>query len=490
MGVVTTSISPSQTAAAACRAARAAWPAWAARDLAARAGVIRRTAWLLAERGTEMADLIVEATARPAAEIWSAEIVPTLDALRWLARSGPAALRSRRLGSSWLQWYFRRTRHALSWEPFGVLGVVTPRNSLLFLSLPQIAAALLAGNGVVWKPAPGGLVVATQAGALFARAGLPQDVLQIVPGGAETARGVVEAGVDKLFFTGSSAAGQALYRLQAEGGRPAVLELSGLHAAVVLADADLETAARAIAWNKAANQGRNCVSVQLVLAERTVAGAFGSLVLAATRSQEAVAIPARCEPERTARLRGLVEDAVAKGATLLHGDGAGPTLIAGVAPGMRIVEEEVHGPILALAAVASGDEAVRWINGGRQRLSASVWSGNRSAARRLAHRLDVGMVWINEELHPTAQPEVPLAGRGGSGFGASRGRPGLLEMVQPKVVSETAGGRARPYYRPAGVSAVAMFRHTAGLGSARGWGGRLREADRLMRTLLRMGRER
>jgi acyl-CoA reductase-like NAD-dependent aldehyde dehydrogenase len=476
-------------AAAACAAARAAQPGWGALDVRVRAAVMAAAARLLAEGAPAIASAIQAATGRPGAELWSGEIVPTLDALRWLGRRGARHLRPRPLRRSWLQWYFRATRHALCWEPFGVVGIVTPGNSFLFLAVPQIAAALLAGNAVLWKPAPGHETAAMRIVSLLQQAGLPPGLLQVVPGGPEAARDVAQGGADKLIFTGSSEAGRALYGLVAGRGRPAVLELSGRHVAVVLADADPELAARGIVWGKLANGGRNCVSVQRVLVERAMAAAFLDAAREAMGRLGPASLGPSLGPEECARLRGLVRDAVEAGARPLVGDGSGPTLLVDVSPGMRVVEEEIRGPILAVGRLDSEEDAVRQINGADHRLSASIWSSDVARARRLARRLDVGHVWINDELHPVAQPEVTLAGRGSSGFGAARGLPGLMEMVQPKVISETPPRARRRHYRPAGGGVVEMCGATVGLAFTPGMAGRAAALARLIRSLLRLVKE-
>lgn len=473
-----------------CALARAAQPAWAALPIAARARVMEATARLLADEGPTLVALLAEASGQPPAALWGAEILPTLDALRWLARDGARSLAPQSLRRSRLQWYVRSTRHVLAWDPFGVVGVITPGNAPLFLSVPQVAAALLAGNGVLWKPSPSGEDLAARAVAAFSRAGLPADLLQTIEGGPEAARAVVEAGVDKLFFTGGSAAGLALYRLQAEHGRPAVLELSGRHVALLLADADLSKAAPGIAWGKLANRGRNCVSVQLALVERPAYADFLSRVGAAMAAASANPGVRPTDPREIGRLRRLTEEAVERGARLLVGDGTGPTLVADVAPGMSVVDEEIQGPILTAAPVASEAEAVAWINQSAYRLSASLWTSDLARARRLASRLDVGQVWINDLLHPVAQPAVPLVGRGKSGFGAGRGVAGLLEMVQPKVVSETPLRAARRHYAPAPAGAADLFRQTAVLAFASGMGKRLVGLGRLLRALTAMVRTR
>lgn len=468
------------------RAARSAQPWWADIAIAERAAVIGDTARRLAADAPALASAIAAASERPLAEVWAGEIVPTLDALRWLARRGASCLASHRLRRSGLQWYFRATRHRLHWEPHGLVGVVTPGNALLFLSLPQIAAALLAGNAAVWKPAPSGTDMALRAAALFHHAGLPAAVLQVVTGGAPAARAVVEAGVDKLFFTGGSAAGLELYRLQAERGRPAVVELSGQHIALVLADADPAVAAAGIVWSKLGNAGRNCVSVQLALVERATLPAFVERAQAAIEGAPAVA----CESAGALRRAALIADAVSHGARVAGRSAGSPTLLVDVTPGMRVAYEEIQGPILAVAAVDSEEQAVAWINDSEHRLSASLWSRDLAHARRLARRLDTGLVFINEELQPVAQPEVPLAGRGASGFGASRGRAGLLEMVQPKVISETRLGPARRHYAPASAAAVDMFAATTRLAFSRGLPERVAAAARLLQAVVALARGR
>jgi acyl-CoA reductase-like NAD-dependent aldehyde dehydrogenase len=468
------------------RRARDAQRGWARLDLPARAAVVAATATGLAADAEGMARSVAAAQSRGLADVWSAEIVPTLDALRWLVRRGARWLRPEPLRRSRLQWYFRATRHELWWEPYGVVGIVTPANGLLFLSLPQVAAALLAGNAVVWKPAPVGTEIALAAGACFRRAGLAAGLLEIVPGGAEMARALVATGVDKLFFTGGSEGGRALYRAQAAAGRPAVLELSGRHVALVLDGVDPVLAARGIVWGKLAGGGRHCVSIQLVLVERAMAEALTTQLRRVLAAQDAGAPPEAAPRDDPVSRRGraLAADAVERGARLLHGDGTGPTLLVGVAPGMRVVEEEIQGPILAVAAIEPVERAITWVN--TYRLSASVWCADPARARRLARARDVGQVWINEQLHPTAQPEVTLAGRGASGFGASRGWPGLLEMVQPKVVSETPRRAARRHYGPAPEEVTAMFRSTVALAFARGLGARLGAVAGLARALARL----
>jgi acyl-CoA reductase-like NAD-dependent aldehyde dehydrogenase len=445
------------------RTAHAVASAWADTPLVARARILREGAALIAADADALVQELGAADGRAAQEAWSAEILPTLDALRWLTRDGARALTPRRLGRARVQWYVRRTRHELHWDPRGVVGVVTPSNSLLFLAVPQVAAALLAGNTVRWKPAPPGARLAHRIAATLRRAGLPDGTLEVVEGGAEAGRALVRAGVDLLHFTGSAPAGRQLARLHAERGGPAVLELSGHHAALVLGDADLALAARGIAWGALANAGRNCLSVRLVLAEHTIAPPLVEALVDALEVRAAADGVVVRDAVTTARLAELVDDAQTQGADVVWRAPGGAALLKGVRRGMRMVDEDVNGPVLGVATVTSASEAIRWVNAAPFRLSASVWCRHPAHGHAIARRLDVGQVWINEQLQPAAQPEVPLAGRGASGFGASRGVAGLMEMVTPKVISTTSLRARRRHYEPTDEATIALLRATVGL---------------------------
>jgi acyl-CoA reductase-like NAD-dependent aldehyde dehydrogenase len=221
-----------------------------------------------------------------------------------------------------------------------------------------------------------------------------------------------------------------------------------------------------------------------VLVERAVAPAFLEHVRRAL--DEAAAGAGQPDPEPGPRLAGLVGDAVERGARILPGRGP-VLLLADVTVGMRAVHEEVQGLLLAVASIDSARTAIEWINRGEHRLSASVWSGDVESARILAGSLDVGQVWINDQVHPVAQPEVTLAGRGASGFGAARGVAGLMEMVQPKVVSETRLASPRRHYAPAPGTA-GMFHATVEVACARGVRPRAMALGRLLRDIVRVAR--
>jgi acyl-CoA reductase-like NAD-dependent aldehyde dehydrogenase len=226
----------------------------------------------------------------------------------------------------------------------------------------------------------------------------------------------------------------------------------------VLTPADPERVATEILWASRANDGRDGVAMQLVLVERSAeAGLIAALSSGLRDDRREARDVGECR-----RLAALVADATAKGARLVAGEPGGAVILAEVTPGMRVVDEEVAGPILAVAAVDEVEQALAWVNSSPGRESASVWSRDVRRARRIAARLDVGHVWINGALHATAQPAVPLTGRGAGGFGPTRGLPGLLAMTEPKVVSETPVRATRRRLARPMAAVVDLWRATIG----------------------------
>jgi hypothetical protein len=297
--------------------------------------------------------------------------------------------------------------------------------------------------------------------ALLERAGLPEGVLRIVAGEAEAAQAVVAAGIDKLFFTGSARAGLTLYRLQAEAGRPAVLELSGRHAAVVMADTALARTARGLVWGKLANGGRNCVSVQLVLVERPLAAAL----VVALGDALAAAWPAgsgRLPDDELARLGAFVADASARGARIAYAgpDGGLPAVVADVTRGMRVVDEEIRGRSSPLRYWTSPN--CRLDQRRQARLSASVWALMPAQAwpRASTSALDV-----THSIPP--QPTVPWSAavqrlRRGRGLAGLMGHTAksypscrvCLHWGRPAQATLRGDGAGLAYLRPARFAAV------------------------------------
>jgi len=332
-------------------------------------------------------------------------------------------------------------------EPFGLILVIAPSNCPIFLAGVQILQALVAGNAVLLKPGPGGLRAALQLARQLRAAGLPENLLRVLDESPEAAKAAIEAGVDKVVFTGSAAVGKQVLAQLAPRAVPATLELSGCDAAIVRADADLDLAVRALVFGLRLNSGQTCIAPRRVFVARAVATEFEGRLARALAGCAA----AEFSPAQRLKLAPLLLQSLTVGAHLLAGrslsetEVIGPVVIAGVKPGSLLHCQDIFGPLLLLITVTNDDEALRLANENSFGLGATIFSRDKNAAQALADRLQVGVVVINDMIAPTADARLPFGGRKLSGFGLTRGPEGLIEMTTAKVVVHRRG-RSRPHF--------------------------------------------
>jgi succinate-semialdehyde dehydrogenase / glutarate-semialdehyde dehydrogenase len=457
-------------------------PAWAAVPLAHRRRGLRRLREVLTGRIDELAWSLGREIGRPLVEALGAEILPTIRGLAWLERHSGRALAPERLKPGRVQ----------EWEPYGVIGLLTPWNYPLFLSLPVIAAALVAGNVVLWKPSELAVASSHLIYHLLIEAGLGHAV-EMAAGDRAVGAAVIEAGCDKYAVIGSAAMGRELLPRLGRQLKPAVAELSGCDPMLVCADADLEAAASAAVWGRMTGAGQTCMAPKRLFVHASLYTVFleevrerlGSLRIGGPTDPRTELGPLRSEELRQSAL-AAVQDAVRRGAWLVHGGhalpGPGyylePALLAGCSDAMRVMREDLLAPVLAVSPVASMDEAVSRANGSPSALTASVWTRDRQRGLALARRLRGGLVSVNDVILPGADPGTPFGGSGDSGYGRTRGAAGLREMVRPRVVD--AGPprwRPRPHLFPYREGTPAVLRAVAALEGASGWrrGRELRE---------------
>ena len=428
-------------------------PLWAQLRLADRARYLRRAAQALIDERADLVRLIAREQGRPVAEGELMEVLPAIETLIWLAEHGPATLGDHRIGLS--RTFFLRKRVRVTHEPLGVIAVITPAAEPLAVPLGDVAFALLGGNGVVLKPSPRASLCGERIARAFARAGLPEGLLQVVHGGSATARALVEAPVAHVRLTGSASVGRVVGELSARALRPATLALSGKDAMLVLADAPLERAIAGAVWGAFANAGQAGGSVERAFVMRSQHDRFlAGVVARASALRVGDPLDPRTEvgpltsSERVARVQALVDDAVARGAVLHCGGASGerwfaPAVLSGVPSDAALAREEVPGPVLTVDPVDSVDEAIARANEAEFGLGASVWTVDRAAGARIARALRAGMVWMNDHQVSAMAPQLPWGGVKDSGLGRTRGEAALLECVSDKVVTWDF-----PYGRP------------------------------------------
>ena len=333
-------------------------------------------------------------------------------------------------------------------RPLGVVGSITPWNWPLMIAVWHIMPALRAGNAVVIKPSELTPLNTLRLVELIDEVAPPGLVNAVAGGGALGREISGHAGIQKIVFTGSTRTGQDIMRNAADTLKRLTLELGGNDAGIVLPGTDIGAIAEGVFGSAFLNMGQTCAALKrLYVHESQYEDMCRHLVAIAARQKvgngldEGTSFGPIQNRDQFERVCELVEDARAAGARILCGGeplpGKGyfypPTLVADIADGTRLVDEEQFGPVLPVIRYRDVDEAVRLANASTNGLGGSVWSGDPEAARAVANRLECGTVWING--HAEVLPHCPFGGCKMSGFGVEFGLEGLLEYTRPQLLN-------------------------------------------------------
>ncbi|MDW8362653.1 MAG: aldehyde dehydrogenase family protein [Myxococcales bacterium] len=451
--------------------ARRAQQAWAALSFEERRGQLLRWRDALVERAEALVDLLVRECGKPRVEALVHEVLASVNHLDWVATRAARILAPREIEMALL----KHRRAYVHYAPRGVVGVITPWNFPMFMPMRDVGSALAAGNAAVLKPSEVTPLIALELKSVYDEAGLPPDLFQVVTGDGSTGAALIDAKPDMIVFTGAVATGRRVAAACGERLIPCTMELGGKAPAIVCADADVERAARAIVTGGFANCGQVCVSVERVFAHEAVHDRLLERLRALTAAlrQGDPASPdtdvgAIIFPRQIAVAEELVADAIAHGARLETGGkrrpGPGqfyePTLLSGCQPDMRVMREEIFGPVVPVMKVRDEEEAVRLANDSELGLMAYVFTKDRERGRRLAERVRAGVVMVNDVLSDAAVPETPFGGVRNSGFGRVGGEEGLREMCEVRVVSydRIALGVREPTWFPYGEKTYRLAR--------------------------------
>jgi acyl-CoA reductase-like NAD-dependent aldehyde dehydrogenase len=461
-------------------------PAWAELTLKDRGRYMRRAADALLDDIDEIAELLVREQGKPRIEAYTMELLPTVDALHWCARAGQKILADEKVRMT-QAFTLSKSAH-FSYEPIGVVGVIAPWNYPWSIPFGEVAIALTAGNGVVLKPASLTPLLGERIRSVFEKAGLPEGLVRVVHGGGRVGDALARSSAGKIFFTGSVEVGRKVGEVCAAELKGSVLELGGKDPMIVCADADLDNAISGALWGGFANAGQTCSGIERVYVLREVADRF---VEGVARGAERMRIgdPLEWETEigpmtsegQYEIVGELIDDAVAAGATKLCGgptEVAGmagrfiaPTVLTGVTHEMRIMREEIFGPVLPIVVVDSEQEAIELANDSEFGLGASVWTKDRQRGERIARRIESGMVWINDHSFSHGACQCAWGGVKHSGVGRSHSKFGFYECVNIKTNAWEPGLTRdfwwQPYDRTLGEAVRASAKALYGRGAVR-----------------------
>ncbi|MEV5650455.1 aldehyde dehydrogenase family protein [Nocardia sp. NPDC052254] len=428
---------------AAVAKARAAAPVWSGLGFAARKRALLRWSSRLVARADEFCDLIHAENGKPRDDAYL-EMMLALEHIAWAAKHAEKLLKPKKVSPGALMSNFAAS---IEQRPLGVIGVIGPWNYPVYTPNGSLAYALAAGNTVVFKPSEYSTSIGNFVTQAFADANpeLPDGVFTTINGYGATGAALVQAGVDKIAFTGSTATGKKIMAAAAESLTPVLLECGGKDAVIVAPDADIAAAADAVAYGATMNSGQTCAGVERVYVDKSIREPFLAEVKKIlsdvhSGSDNKASYGPMTMPSQIDIVRRHIESALANGGTAIvggpdsvHAPYVEPVVLVDVDEDSDAVCEETFGPTVTIRTVDSVDEAVELANKSKYGLGSAVYS--RKHGLEIARRLRAGATSVNSVLGFAAIAALPFGGVGDSGIGRIHGEPGLLEFTSPHSIA-------------------------------------------------------
>ncbi len=431
--------------------ARAAQRGWAKLPFRKRAKAIIRFHDLILKRRDELLGVIQSETGKSRRDAF-VELFAVACEARYYAYNGGRFLRPRRIKSA----IPFRDRSKVVCRPLGVVGIISPWNFPFILSVADTIPALLAGNGVVVKPASLTPLSAIWGQEKLIECGVPEDLLQVVTGpGRELGDTLVDC-VDFVMFTGSTSLGRRVAERAAQRLIPYNLELGGKNAMLVLPDANIRHAVEVAIEGSFNNAGQVCVNFERIYVHERAYDPFVARLIQQTErirlgrgADFGSDLGSLISEEQLLTVERHIADAISKGAQVLAGGkrrpdlGAyfyEPTILAGVTPEMTLYDEETFGPVISVYKVSSVEEGIRRVNASRYGLHAGVYSRSRRRGEAVACQLDAGTVAVNDSYMSWAAMDGPMGGFKESGVGRRHGPEGIRRFTELQTITTNLTG--------------------------------------------------
>jgi len=433
----------------AVRRAKTVQQQWAGISLKKRISHMRKIRAYITENLDTLAEQISSDNGKTVTDALLTELVSATMAVSYYCNNAANFLEDRKLSPGNVLFVNKRSR--IIRVPFGVVGIISPWNYPFAIPFSEIIMALLAGNCVVYKAASETQLVGHALKKCIEEAELPEGVFNYINiPGSIAGDAFLEAGIDKLFFTGSVPIGKYLMRKAAETLTPVSLELGGNDPAIVFDDADLIRAATGITWAGFQNCGQSCGGVERVYVHKSVYSEFLSILkreIESLRIGIGTAFDTDIGSMTTERQMKTVQehisDALKKGASIFVQSFVDPklkgfflpcTVLTDVNHDMIVMREETFGPVIGVMPYETIEEAMNTPMISRLGLTASLWSKNAKRAITIARKIKAGAITINDHLVSHGMAETPWGGFKESGIGRTHGDIGFAEMTEPVVV--------------------------------------------------------
>lgn len=443
--------------AAAVARARAAQPAWAALSFDERAKFMNRAIEVVLEKQDEIVDMVVAETGKARTDAMMMEIFSVCDSLCYYAKNARKFLQPEKKKIHGLLGFAKKLK--IVYKPRGVAGIIVPWNGPFVLAMNPAIQALMAGNAVIVKASEVTPYSTKLAETVFAEAGLPEGLFQVLLGDGQTGAALVEAGVDKISFTGSVATGRKVAASCGAQLIPCTMELGGNDAMVVCGDANIERAAAGALMGACMNTGHYCCGTERIYVVESVYDKFVDRVVELTKTlrqgnelgfEEDVG--AVFWDRQMDIIEAHVADAREKGANVIVGGRRNPdlkglyyepTVMTDVNHDMDIMQHETFGPILCIQKVKDEDEAIRLANDSQYGLNGNVWTNDKNKGFELAARIDTGSASVNDMACSYGVPAAPFGGCKESGVGQVNGEIGLKGYchAMPVVIDNSTGDK-------------------------------------------------